>query len=73
VLAKAAHRFARRMDIGNASKTTIAGDFGHICICVYGEALAGAQCDPGTNLDNVMAELQEIVAGALHIIGEKEA
>lgn len=72
VVAKAAHRFARRLDIGSANKTVLDGEFGHICICVYGEALAGAQCDRGSDLDSVMAELQEIVAGALHMAGGKE-
>ncbi|MBL9079715.1 MAG: tetratricopeptide repeat protein [Planctomycetes bacterium] len=69
VIAKSAHRFARRLDIGSASKTVVDGDFGHICVCVYGDALAGAQCDRGADLEAVMAELQEIVAGALHIVG----
>lgn len=73
VVAKAAHRFARRLDIGSANKTVIEGtEFGHICVCVYGEALAGAQCDRGADLDRVMAELQEIVAGALHLVGGGE-
>ncbi|MBX3464556.1 MAG: tetratricopeptide repeat protein [Planctomycetes bacterium] len=73
VVAKAAHRFARRLDIGNASKTVVDGDFGHICVCVYGDALAGAQCDRGTDLDLVMAELQEVVAGALHMVAGEGA
>lgn len=68
VVAKAAHRFARRLDIGSANKSIVAGDFGHICICVYGEALAAAQCDDGADLELVMAELQEVVAGALHAV-----
>ena len=65
VVAKAAHRFARRLDIGSANKTVVEGPFGHICICVYGEVLAAAQCDGVADLDRVMTELQEIVAGAL--------
>lgn len=68
VTAKAAHRFARRLDIGNAAKTVIHGGFGQICICVYGEALAAAQCLEGTNVELVLGELQEIVAGALHAV-----
>ncbi len=67
VVAKAAHRFARRLDIGSANKTVVEGPFGNICICVYGEVLAAAQCDPAADLDNVMTELQEIVAGALAV------
>lgn len=73
VVAKAAHRFARRLDIGSANKTVLDGEFGHICICVYGEALAGAQCDRGADLELVMAELQELVAGALHTVGGDDA
>ncbi len=73
VVAKAAHRFTRRLDIGSASKTVVDGDFGHICVCVYGDALAGAQCDRGADLEAVMAELQEIVAGALHMVGGGES
>jgi tetratricopeptide (TPR) repeat protein len=72
VVAKAAHRFARRLDIGSANKTVIDGPFGHICICVYGEALAAAQCDFDCDLGQVMADLQEIVAGALNCIGGEE-
>jgi predicted regulator of Ras-like GTPase activity (Roadblock/LC7/MglB family) len=73
VVAKAAHRFARRLDIGSANKTIVDGPFGHICICVYGEALAAAQCDEDTDLVRVMAELQEIVASALHTTGEQSS
>lgn len=65
VVAKAAHRFARRLDIGNAVKSVVDGEFGHVCVCVYGDALAGVQCDAGTDIDLVLAELQEIVAGSL--------
>lgn len=73
VVAKAGHRFARRLDIGSASKTVLDGDFGHICICVFGDVLAAVQCDRGTDVEMVLAELQEIVAGALHAVGEKNA
>ena len=66
VVAKAAHRFARRLDIGSASKSVVDGDFGHICVCVYGEVIAGVQCEAGTDLETVLAELQEIVAGSLY-------
>lgn len=68
VTAKAAHRFARRLDIGSANKTILEGDFGRICICVYGEALAAAQCNEGCDVEQVLGELQEIVAGALHAV-----
>lgn len=67
VVAKAAHRFARRLDIGSANKTIVEGPFGNICICVYGEVLAAAQCDLDADLNRVMTELQEIVAGSLAV------
>ncbi len=70
VVAKAAHRFSRRLDIGSANKTVVDGPFGHICICVFGEALAAAQCDVDADVTEVLAELQELVAGALHVATE---
>tara|TARA_R110002072_G_scaffold46591_13_gene129301 strand:- start:20343 stop:21440 length:1098 start_codon:yes stop_codon:yes gene_type:complete len=70
VTAKAAHRFARRLDIGSASKTIVEGDFGRICICVFGEALAAAQCASDCDVELVLSELQELVAGALHAVEE---
>jgi tetratricopeptide (TPR) repeat protein len=73
VVAKTAHRFARRLDIGACSKTVVDGDFGHICVCVYGEVLAAVQCNRGTDLEHVLAELQEIVAGSLYATGVNEA
>ena len=69
VIAKAAHRFGRRLDIGNACKNVVDGEFGHICVCVYGEVLAGVQCEKGTDLELVLGELQEIVAGSLTPMG----
>ena len=68
VAAKAAHRFARRLDLGSAAKTVLEGDFGRVCVCVYGDALAAAQVAPGADVEPVLAELQEIVAGALHAV-----
>ena len=70
VVAKAAHRFARRLDIGSANKTIVEGPFGNICICVYGEVLAAAQCDATADMNREMTELQEIVAGALSVAEE---
>jgi predicted regulator of Ras-like GTPase activity (Roadblock/LC7/MglB family) len=70
VTAKAAHRFARRLDIGSASKTVVEGKYGRICICVFGEALAAALCDDDCDVDQVLSELQELVAGALHAVEE---
>jgi tetratricopeptide (TPR) repeat protein len=71
VVAKAAHRFTRRLDIGAANKTMVEGPFGTICICVYGEVLAAAQCDGAADLAQVMTELQEIVAGSLSVATEE--
>lgn len=70
VTAKAAHRFARRLDIGNASKTVVEGKYGRICICVFGEVLAAALCDDACDVEQVLSELQELVAGALHAVEE---
>jgi len=69
VVAKAAHRFSSRLDIGNACKTVVDGDFGRICVCVYGDALAGVQCSEQADTDHLLGELQEIVAGSLCSIG----
>jgi len=68
VAAKAAHRFARRLDLGSAAKTVLEGEFGRICVCVYGEGLAAAQVEADVDVDAVLAGLQEIVAGALHAV-----
>ncbi len=70
VVARAAHRFARKVDIGSASKTIVEGPFGRICVCAYGDALAAALCDARADATQVMAELQEIVAGALAVTEE---
>jgi len=69
VVAKAAHRFGRRLDIGNAVKNVVESDLGLICVCVYGDALAGVQCDRGVDTDRLLADLQEIVAGSLCAAG----
>lgn len=66
VVAKSAHRFARRLDIGSASKSIVDVDGGHLCVCVYGDVLAAVQCDLGADKERIVAELQEIVAGALY-------
>ena len=41
-------------------------DGGHLCVCVYGDVLAAVQCDLGADKERIVAELQEIVAGALY-------
>lgn len=69
VIAKAAHRFSRRLDLGSAKKSVVDVPDGHVCVCVYGELVAGVACDPGTDLDAVLADLQEIVAGTLYASG----
>jgi predicted regulator of Ras-like GTPase activity (Roadblock/LC7/MglB family) len=70
VTAKAAHRFARRLEIGSASKTVVEGEHGRICICVFGEVLAAALCDDACDVEQVLSELQDLVAGALHAVKE---
>jgi tetratricopeptide (TPR) repeat protein len=69
VMAKAAQRVSRRMDIGNFSKGCLDGDFGHICICCYGEVCAAVLCDSGSPVDRIISELQELVAGSLYMSG----
>lgn len=69
VVAKAAQRTARRIDLGNFSKGVIDGAFGHIAICSYGEVVAAAQCDRGADASRVLAELQELVASSLYLTG----
>jgi len=66
VIAKAAHRFARRLEIGCASRSVVDGGFGHLCVCVFGEVLAAVQCDRGADLERVLGELQELVADSLY-------
>ncbi|MBM3975203.1 MAG: hypothetical protein FJ301_14005 [Planctomycetes bacterium] len=65
VVAKAGQRFSRRLDLGTANKTVVEGPFGVVCVCVYGDSLAAAQCKEGADVDRVLLELQEIVAGVL--------
>jgi tetratricopeptide (TPR) repeat protein len=67
VVAKCAQRTSRRMELGNFNKGVVEGDFGHICICSYGEVTAAVLCDPGTLVERVLASLQELVAGSLYL------
>lgn len=70
VVTKAARRVCRRMDVGTFSKGCIDGDFGHICICSFGEVVAAVLCDEGTSVDRILADLQELVAGSLYMSGK---
>ena len=72
VVAKGSQRFSRRMDIGNFNKGVLDGEFGHVCICSYGEVVAGVLCDPGSQVDRVLTELQELVTGSLFATGAKK-
>lgn len=65
VVVKAAHRAARRMDVGNFSKGVVDLTNGHICLCSYGDVVAAVLCDSGTSVERVLVELQELVAGSL--------
>jgi predicted regulator of Ras-like GTPase activity (Roadblock/LC7/MglB family) len=69
VIAKSAQRFGRRLDIGNFNKGVVQGGFGNICICCYGEVVAAVLCDATAQVDRVLAELQELVAGSLYTTG----
>lgn len=69
VVARAGHTFGRRLDVGNFNKGVLHGSFGHMCICCYGEVLAAVQCDDSAQVDRVLAELQELVAGSLYSTG----
>jgi tetratricopeptide (TPR) repeat protein len=70
VVAKAAQRSSRRMDMGNFSKAVVDGEFGHICLCSFGEVVAAVQCEARAPVDRVLDELQELVAGSLYLTGE---
>ena len=72
VVAKAAQRVSRRMDIGNFSKGAIDGEFGHICVCSFGDVIAAVLCEFGTPVDRILADLQELVAGSLYMSGRAQ-
>ncbi|MFQ5505473.1 MAG: tetratricopeptide repeat protein [Planctomycetota bacterium] len=72
VIAKAAQRAVRRMDLGNFSKGIVEGSFGHICICTFGDVSAAVQCASGTRIDDILSDLQELVAGSLFVAGNRE-
>ncbi|MEO0479450.1 MAG: tetratricopeptide repeat protein [Planctomycetota bacterium] len=65
VIARSSQRAARRMDIGNFNKGVVRGDFGQICLCSFGEALAAVECDDRIDSTEILSELQELVAGSL--------
>ncbi len=65
VVAKAAQRAARRMDIGNFSKGVMDGAFGHICVCCFGDVVAAVLCEAGAPTDQILTDLQELVASSL--------
>lgn len=67
VVAKAAQRTCRRMDLGNFSKGVVDGEFGHVCICTFGEVVAAVLCRPGTAVDRILGDLQELVAKSLYL------
>lgn len=69
VVAKAGHRFSRRLDVGSFKRGVLQGPFGVICICCYGEVLAAVQCDATASTDRILAELQEVVASSLYAMG----
>jgi tetratricopeptide (TPR) repeat protein len=72
VVAKASQRAARRMDLGNFSKSIVDGDFGHLCICNLGDVCAAVQCASGTRVEQIVVDLQELVAGSLYAAGRRK-
>ncbi len=66
VVSQAAQRSCKRMDLGNFSKGVVDGDFGHVCICCYGDVVAAVLCTSNTPLSRVMNDLQELVAKSLY-------
>jgi hypothetical protein len=69
VVAKASQTFGRRLDVGGFNKGLLNGRFGRMCICCYGEVLAAVQCDESAQVNQVLAELQDLVAGSLYSTG----
>lgn len=69
VVAKAGHRFSRRLDIGSFKRGVMQSPSGVICICCYGEVLAAVQCDANAQTERILAELQEVVASSLYAMG----
>jgi hypothetical protein len=69
VIAKAGHRYSRRLDVGSFKRGVIQGPFGVLCICCYGEVLAAVQCTSTSPTDRILAELQEVVASSLYAMG----
>ena len=67
VVAKAAQRTCRRMDLGNFSKGVVDGDFGHVCVCSFGDVVAAVLCRPDTAVDRILGDLQELVAQSLYL------
>lgn len=65
VVARAAQRAARRMDIGSFNKGVVDAGSHRICLCSYGEVLAAVACDAGAATEIVLDDLQELVAGSL--------
>ena len=53
------------MDIGNFSKGVMDGPFGHICVCCFGDVIAAVLCEEGAATDQILTDLQELVANSL--------
>jgi len=65
VIARAAQRTCRRMDVGSFSRGVVEGDFGRICLCCYGEVVSALLCPPEVDVETLLGELQELVADSL--------
>lgn len=67
VVARAAQRTCRRMDLGNFSKGVVDGGFGHVCVCSFGDVVAAVLCRSDSAVDRILGDLQELVAQSLHL------
>lgn len=67
VIARAAQRASRRMDIGNFNKGIVDGPFGHVLVCCLGDVTASVLVAKGARVDRILAQMQDMVAGSLFL------
>jgi hypothetical protein len=72
VIARASQRTCRRLDIGSFKRGVVAGGFGRVCICCYGEVVSAVQCLADSNVEHVLSNLQDLVAGSLAVASRWE-
>jgi predicted regulator of Ras-like GTPase activity (Roadblock/LC7/MglB family) len=71
VIARAAQRTARRMEVGSFNRAVLEGTFGKLCLCSYGEVVAAVLCHRDAAADRILTELQDLVAGSLGVLSQK--